>query len=84
MNRIFTNLKKNFNPWAVLTLPWGYIHVYDLYSQTGLFIYIYQILGERLQDHWSSVVVFYPNINCGYSLEPPRRVPTIYVFVRKY
>ena len=35
--------------------------------------YIYQVSGERLQDHWSSGLLFLlKNIDCGYSLEPPQ------------
>ena len=33
---------------------------------------IQQISGERLQDHWSSGLIFAQNIDCGYTLEPPR------------
>ena len=40
------NLKKKLNPGVILT--WGYIHVYDVYSQTSLLVYV---SGERLQDH---------------------------------
>ena len=40
MDRIFMNLKKKLTPGCILTLPWGYIHVYDLYSQTSLLVYI--------------------------------------------
>ena len=53
MNRIFMNMKKKLNPEDVLTLSWGYIHLYDLYSKQ-VYWYISQISGERLQDHWSS------------------------------
>ena len=28
-------------------------------------------------------LIFAQNIDCGYTLEPPRRVPTIYVFEQK-
>ena len=45
------NLKKKLIPRGILTLSWGDIHVYDLYSQTSLVVYI---SGERLQDHWSA------------------------------
>ena len=41
------NLKKKLTPVGILTLSLDYIHVYDL-------VYIYQTLGEHLQDHWSS------------------------------
>ena len=54
MNRILMNLKKKLTPGGILTLSLGYIHVYDLYSKTRLLVYIFQISGERLQDHWSS------------------------------
>ena len=40
VNRIFMNYKKKLNPGVVLTLSWGYIHVYDLYSQISLLVYI--------------------------------------------
>ena len=30
------------------------------------------ISGERLQDHWSSGLIFAQNIDCGYTLEPPQ------------
>ena len=40
VNRIFMNLKKKLNPVVVLTLSCGYIHVYDLYSETSLLVYI--------------------------------------------
>ena len=41
--------------------------------QTCLLVYAADS-GERLQDHWSSGFLFLlQNINCGYSLEPPRR-----------
>ena len=36
-------------------------------------MYISQVSGERLQDHWSSGLIFAPNIDCGYNLEPPSR-----------
>ena len=39
-------------PEVALTLPWGYIHVYYHSSQISLLVS--QVLGERLQDHWSS------------------------------
>ena len=32
-----------------------------------------QASGERSQDHWSSGLTFAQNIDCGYTLEPPRR-----------
>ena len=59
MDRIFMILKKK-TPGVILTLPWGYTHVYDHYSQTNLLVYvcISKISSERLQDHWSSVLVF--------------------------
>ena len=41
VNRIFMNLKmKLLNPGVILTLSWGYIHVYGFYSQTSLLVYI--------------------------------------------
>ena len=40
MNRIFMKLKKKLNPLDALTLSWGYIHLYDLYIQTSLLVYI--------------------------------------------
>ena len=46
----FYDLKKTLTPG--FALPWGYIHVYHHSSQTSLFIS--QVSGERLQDHWSS------------------------------
>ena len=53
MDRMFMNLKKKLTQ---VILYWGYIHVYDLYSQTTVFVFMYiQISGERLQEHWSSV-----------------------------
>ena len=41
------------------TISWpGAIYMYmtiiDHYSQTNLLVYLSQISGERLQDHWSS------------------------------
>ena len=51
VDRIFMNLKTKLTPGVILTLSWGYIHVYDLCSQTSLLVYI---SGERLHDHWSS------------------------------
>ena len=44
MNRIFMKLKQKLNPGDVLTLSWGFIHLYSNW-------YISQISGERLQDH---------------------------------
>ena len=40
MDRIFMNLKKILNTGVILTLSLGYIHVYDLYSQTSVLVYI--------------------------------------------
>ena len=37
---VFMNLNKKLTPGVILTLFWGYIHVYDLYSQTSLLVYI--------------------------------------------
>ena len=34
------DLKKRLTPEVVLTLPWGYIHVYYHSSQTSLLVYI--------------------------------------------
>ena len=34
------NLKKKLNTGLVLSLSWDYIHIYDLYSQTILLVYI--------------------------------------------
>ena len=37
--------------------------------------HMYEISGERLQDHWSSGFLFLlQNIDCGYSLEPPHTI----------
>ena len=33
--------EKEINPRGILTLSWGYIHVYDLCSQTSLLVNIY-------------------------------------------
>ena len=48
MDRIFMILKKK------LTLPWGYIHIHMNIIVRPVHLYISQISGERLQDHWSS------------------------------
>ena len=45
----FYDLKKKLTPGVVLTLPWGYVHVY--YHSSGIYL---GVSGERLQDHWSS------------------------------
>ena len=55
----FYDLKKTLTPGVILTLPLGYIYIHAYYhsSQTkfiGRYIYISQVSGERLQDHWSS------------------------------
>ena len=42
------NLKKKLTLGVILTLPWGYIYVYDLCSQTSLLV-VAQISGEHLQ-----------------------------------
>ena len=38
-------------------------------------LYLAKISGERLQDHWSSGLIFFlifaQNIDCGYALESP-------------
>ena len=52
---IFINLKKKLTLRVILTLTWGFIHVYEHYNQTKLLVYI---SGEGLQDHWSSVFLF--------------------------
>ena len=41
----FYDLKKKLTPRVVLTLPWGYIHVYYHYSQTSLLEYISGLRG---------------------------------------
>ena len=33
---------------------WLLTCIYDLYSQTSILVYISQISGEHLQDHWPS------------------------------
>ena len=50
------DLKNKLTPEVALTLPWGYIHVYYHSSQTSLLVYI---SGERLQDYWSSGIIFH-------------------------
>ena len=34
-------------------------------------------------DKFGYFLIFAQNIDCGYTLEPPRRVPTIYVLEQK-
>ena len=53
VDRIFMNLKKKLTPGSILTLSWGYIHVY-MFIVKQVCWYISQISGERLQSHWSS------------------------------
>ena len=52
MDRIFMILKIKLTTGVHQSLPRGYIHEYVHISQTSLLVY--QISGERLQDHWSS------------------------------
>ena len=47
----FYDLKKTFTPG--FALPWGYIHV-CYHSSQQVYLFISQVSGERLQDHWSS------------------------------
>ena len=49
----FYDLKKKLTPGFVLTLSWGYIHVYTIIVNQ-VYWDISQVSGERLQDHWSS------------------------------
>ena len=40
MDRIFMILKIKLTTGVHLSLPWGYMHVYALYDQTHLLVYI--------------------------------------------
>ena len=66
MDRILIILKKENGPRAS-SAP-------ALRLNTIIFKYVYwymkRISGERLQDHWSSGLIFAQNIDCGYMLEP--------------
>ena len=42
----------------------------------------FYIVKLRLQGYTLFFLFLLKNIDCGYSLEPPRRVPTIYVLSR--
>ena len=53
----FYDLKKKLTPGVALTRPWGYIHV-CYHSRQTIYWYISQVSGERLQDHWSSCLLF--------------------------
>ena len=56
----------------------GQGHFFTIYFPGFVCFVLYQakISGERLQDHWSSgfkyILIFAQNIDCGYTLEPPR------------
>ena len=69
MDRILKILKKENGPRAS-SAP-------ALELNTIIFKHVYwymqQISGERLQDHWSSGLIFAQNIDCRYTLELPRR-----------
>ena len=52
MGRIFVILKIKLTPGVHLSLPWGYMYMTIIVKQ--VYWYIFQISGERLQDHWSS------------------------------
>ena len=57
MDRLFVNLKKKLTPGVILTLSSGlyiYIYMYMTIIVKQVCWYIYQISGERLQDHWYS------------------------------
>ena len=50
--------ENKMDPGVQLSLPWGYIHVYDK-NKTEIIVkqvywHLSQVSGERLQDHWSS------------------------------
>ena len=49
-------LKKTLTTGVILTLPKGYIHA--LYHSSPWYMYIFQVSGDRLQDHWSSGFLF--------------------------
>ena len=53
----------------------GQGHFFTLYFPgfVCFVLYLAKISGERLQDHWSSGLIFAENIDCGYTLEPPQR-----------
>ena len=70
--------EKEIIPGVILTLSCGYIHVhvYDLYSQTKLIgvylrsqVSVYRAIGPLVLV---LVLILIQNIDCGYSLEPPR------------
>ena len=52
----FYVLKKTLTPGVILTLAWGYVQAITI-LESNKFIYVYQVSGERLQDHWSSGLV---------------------------
>ena len=55
-------------------------------TKTRLFKYIenFTTKNRRFSDKYSDIFhISAQNIDFGYSLEPPRRVPTIYVFEQK-
>ena len=63
-DRICMILKKKLTPVFILTLSWGYIHIYD-HIVEKIYWYVSLISGERLlQDRWSSGYGMY----CAYFL----------------
>ena len=59
----------------------------DLIAKTRLFKYTEKIITSKNWKFSDKNSIFHnsaQNIDCGYSLEPPRwQVPTIYVFEQK-
>ena len=62
------NLKKKLTPGGILTLFLGYIHVYDLYSQTS-FKYWYTVV-LWLKTHFAQFAL----ITCDFSGQKHRKI----------
>ena len=78
--------KKNYNIKCLHKTARRRKQVIKLITKIRLFKYIENFITENWKFSDKSYDIFHmsaQNIDCGYSLEPPHRVPTIYVFEQK-
>ena len=66
------DLKKKLTPGVILTLPWGYIHIYDYDSRTSVFVqvrFISSVHSDLFHTQWHSSTSSWPNFTACLQIE---------------
>ena len=81
-NKVMSKLYINFEKKILLSNQQVALHYENLPMQYKQIFLALKIENFQLKI-FDVFLIFAQNIDCGYTLEPPRRVPTIYVLEQK-